>query len=786
MSTLARLRVLDLAPGRAGGYCTKLLADAGAAVTRAVPGPGADRDPAAGSPLAHYLAKGKVAVTADPSVPAGIDTVIDLATGSDVIVTSEGSPYVDVDRLHPLALRSAFPAATIVSITSFGLEGPWAGRPATEFTLQAWVGGITHRGSPDAPPVAVGGRVGEWLAGAAAADDVLAWGGLDAGVLLDVSILETLALTHTGMNSVTRWSMSGEPWKPHRNVHLPGVEPALDGWVGFMLVTGQQWLDFCVLVGRPDWMDDLSLVRSANRLAREDEIRPAIRSWTAERTVEEILTIADALRIPAAPVCDAAGTTALDHLLDRRSLRPDPETGALEPAVPYRVSGGDRAGAANATPEPTGRAPRGPVPTGAPGPSGTHLPYAGLRVLEFTAFWAGPLVGQRLGALGADVIHVESARHPDGARSLTVRPQDPLWHEWSGEFNGINTDKRGIAVDIGSPEGKATIRRLIRHCDVVVDNFAPRVLESWDLGYESLRALRDDIVMLRMPAFGLDGAWRDKVGFAQTMEQLSGLAWITGHPDREPVVPNGLCDPNAGFHALFALQLALRDRARTGQGALVEAAMIDATLNIAAEAILEWTVNGCRMARIGNRSPDWAPQGLYRASAGDAAEAWVAISVVSDEQWRRLAELLGVPEWGADDRFATVEARQAHHDLIDEAITGWTSDRTPGAVVAALWPAGIPVAAALGTHEQPGLPQLVDRGFFESVERPVAGPALCQTWPVRSSAAPTTSHRRPAPLLGEHNREVLREVAGLDDGEIDALEADGVLAASLDPLPAAS
>ena len=177
--------------------------------------------------------------------------------------------------------------------------------------------------------------------------------------------------------------------------------------------------------------------------------------------------------------------------------------------------------------------------------------WPGSRVLDFTAFWAGPFATAWLAALGADVIKVEAVQRPDGIRfSAGVRPRDdPRFYEKSGLFHAVNLGKRGITLDLGHPDGLACAEQLIAHADVVVENFTPRVLEQFGLDYETVRALRPDVVMLRMPAFGLSGPWRDRPGFAQTMEQITGMAWVTGYEGGPPIIAGGVVDPMVGTHA---------------------------------------------------------------------------------------------------------------------------------------------------------------------------------------------------------------------------------------------
>ena len=263
-----------------------------------------------------------------------------------------------------------------------------------------------------------------------------------------------------------------------------------------------------------------------------------------------------------------------------------------------------------------------------------------MRVIDATAWWAGPEAGRLLALLGADVLHLEATRQPDGMRMAGgLFVDQPRWWERSAIALSANSGKRGITLDLTTDDGRALLDRLLADADVLLENFSPRVAERFALTPERLHALNPRLVLCRMPAFGLDGPWRDRVGFAQTMEQVTGMAWITGHVDDQPRIPRGPCDPLAGAHAAFAVLVALRDRERTGTGAFIESTMVEAALNIAAEQVIEWTANGVELGRMGNRAPGFSPQGLYPC-AGD--EQWLAVSVATDEQWAALVTVAGL------------------------------------------------------------------------------------------------------------------------------------------------
>jgi crotonobetainyl-CoA:carnitine CoA-transferase CaiB-like acyl-CoA transferase len=307
------------------------------------------------------------------------------------------------------------------------------------------------------------------------------------------------------------------------------------------------------------------------------------------------------------------------------------------------------------------------------------------------------------------------------------------------------------------------------------------VLDQLGVDYETLRSERPDLVMVRMPGFGLDGPWRDQAAFAFVIEDASGLTWLTGHPDVLPSEPYTVGDPNAGLHALLGLLLALQHRRRTGEGGLVEASMVDAALNVAAEQVIEHSAYGTLLTRQGNRGPTAAPQNLYKVAKPDENardDSWVAVAVATDEQWRSLRAALGEPAWAVAAELETAAGRLHAQDEIDARLAEWCRDKRSDEVVSRLAAGGVPVAAVTQPHHQPDLPPIQHRHFFEDVKHPVIGNSRYSTLPIRFERGPERWHTRHAPLLGEHNRELLRQL-GLTGEDIDALEAEGVIGESL-------
>ena len=294
-------------------------------------------------------------------------------------------------------------------------------------------------------------------------------------------------------------------------------------------------------------------------------------------------------------------------------------------------------------------------------------------------------------------------------------------------------------------------------------------MENFGLTYDAIREVRPDLVMVSMPGWGLEGPWRDRPGFATTMEQASGMAFVTGYDDGPPMAP-GLCDPLAGIHGAFAVLAALEERRETGVGQHVEVPMIDLAVNVSVEQILEFEAYGELMTRSGNRCRQAAPQGVYACAGTDE---WLAVSVTTEEQWKALCEAIGARSWVGDPELATVDQRHAAHDRIDAEVAAWCANRELAAALGALGVAGAqPVVPAYAIDEDH---QMQARGFWEPVAHPIVGEHRYPGWPMRLSGSTGGWYRSPAPLLGEHNEEVLSDLLGLAPDQIGDLQQAGVI-----------
>lgn len=756
------VRVLDLSTGIAGAYCTKLLADAGAEVTEVEP-PESDplrRWSASGSAgsdghedgaLFRYLRPRDQRIALDLSNGDGAAEASRLARGADLVVESFPPGYIESVGLGFAELSRASPSTSLVSISAFGRGGEGSAEQAPEFLLQARSGSIWGHGLSGREPVAVGGRLGEWSAGAyAALGAMTAYTGsrkTGRGSHVDVSVLETLALTLVPYPSLSA-SFPGGQSRRTVGALFPSIEPCSDGYVGLFVLTAQQWATLFTMIGRADLAEDSSLATMAGRAARRKEIVEALRSWTSQRTVAEVVECGALFRLPATEVGNGQTLPAMEHLIARELFGPSPRGGFLQPRPPFRSCRRQAGPPLPATRERDGA-----------------LPLSGVKVLDLTAFWAGPYATLYLASAGADVLKVESVQRPDPIRfNVFLPPTADKWYEQGFLYNAANLGKRSVTLNLADADGRALLLRLAARCDVVIENFTPRVMDQFGLGYEEFAAVRSDVIMLRMPAFGLDGPSRDRPGFAPTMEQAAGMAWMTGYEDQPPIVPGGMCDPLAGVHAAYAILVALEHRRRTGEGQHIEMAMIDVAANVTAEQVIEWSAYGQLLGRQANRGPLAAPQGVY-GCAGE--EQWVAVAVANDAEWRALVAALGDPAWAMDPELASEQGRRRLHDLVDAEMSAWCATRARDEVLSVLRRAGVPAQPVVPAPQIDRDPQMLARGFWQEVGHPVAGTHLYPSWPFRLTPPLDAGwYRCHAPLLGQHTEEVLTAELGLDEAEL--------------------
>lgn len=408
--------------------------------------------------------------------------------------------------------------------------------------------------------------------------------------------------------------------------------------------------------------------------------------------------------------------------------------------------------------------------------SSVSRPLEGIRVLDFSHIWAGPICARILGDLGAEVIKVEGPGRYDGMRNLFLMANDTDDDYWnrSGFFQNRNQNKRGIAIDLTTEEGRELIRGMAPNVDVVVENFTPRVMPAFGLGYDRLAALNPGIVMISMSGYGANGPYSRFGAIGLSLDGSSGLSASNGHPgDRPEKSGSAFLDPFGGVSGAAAVMAALLERERTGRGQFIDLSQHEGGMNFVGGYVVEHGRSGREPERRGSRSDRHAPQGVYPC---DGDGHWIYLSVRAEVEWRELCEELGTPALAGEAGFGSAAERLMRHDELDERIAGRTRRRERRELMAALQARGVIAAALLDGAEVLNDPHLAARDTFESIDvgtppRPYpsqrALPARFDGFEPRPAG--------PAPRLGEHNREVLGDLLGLGDPELERLEAEGVI-----------
>ena len=408
------------------------------------------------------------------------------------------------------------------------------------------------------------------------------------------------------------------------------------------------------------------------------------------------------------------------------------------------------------------------------------LPLERYRVVDFGTAWAGPMGAQLLGDMGAEVIKVESHVRMDGLRlGRPLVGEDfaggdrGLWPELQPLYHSLNRNKMCVTVNLKEPDGLALVKDLIAQSDVVMHNFSPGVMDRLGLGYEALRALRPDIIVVSMPAAGETGPERDILAYAPIVQALSGMMSLVGYPD-EPLVgeiQSAWCDAVASLHAALAAAAALRHRNRTGQGQYVEVAQLEASTAMMGESLLGFSMNGKVSEPMGNVDPEFGPHNNYPC-AGD--DRWVSIAVRTQEEWLAFCTALGLPDWGKAPRFADRYLRHVNRAELDKHVAAWTSQRSPEEVTELLQGAGVAAMTVMHIGDQFQEEHFHQRNAFLETEHPHIGAEWLygQPWVMSGAEAKV---RRPAPLLGQHNEYVFGELLGVPAPSLKLLVESGAV-----------
>ncbi len=782
---LTGYRVVDLADEK-GELAGRILADFGAEVIRVEPPQGARSrrlPPFAPSGKSLYFAyrnSNKLGHILDLESEPGRAGLLDLLARADVLIESEAPGRMAALGLDPKLLSERFPHLVVLSISDFGQTGPYRDWVATDSTMCAISGMQFKAGVADREPLLSPGAMAYDIAGIMGAFASMAAlyqrERTGYGQTLDLSVLEAVA-------QQTDWSFSNGSMTDAKLVETQQsrigsgpvykIFPCKGGFVRLVIMAPRQWRAMRAWLGEPDYLQDPKYDSFLGRMEIADALNVVVGDLFATMTHEEVAFEAQKRGIVCTPVLAPAEVLENVHFRSRGTfVDAEYAKGEKGPiASGFFELDRERQGYRQRAPELGEHSPK--IAAGLwpdlrskpvlprPAPS---LPFESLRLLDFGIGGVGVEAARLFAEYGADVIKVESKVYPDFIRVV-------MGTAISGSFASSSRSKRGLGVNLKSEEGRRLLHELVRHSDVVTENGSTGTMDSLGLGYEALAKTNPRIVLASSQLLGDHGAWADWIGYGPSTQPIGGLVHLWNYRDSsEPAGSTSIFPDHLAGRLLAISALAgLFRRMRTGRGAHASVAQAEAVANILGDQLLKEGVAPGTVGPLGNRSERGAPWGSYPCAGQDQ---WAAITVRDDEDWGRLRGAIGDPEWAKDPRYAKAAGRFADHDAIDARLAEWTRPRTPRGVTAILQMFKVPAAPMFNARDQIHDPHYQARGYPRWIDQQVVG-WMAMEGPCFKASGMSDVAIFQAPLVGEHTREIARDILGLTDVEIDAkIKAD--------------
>jgi crotonobetainyl-CoA:carnitine CoA-transferase CaiB-like acyl-CoA transferase len=787
---LEGVRVIEVnGSGIAAAFAGKLLGDLGATVVKIEPPEGewtrhygpwrqGQEGNVEASALFAALNQNKRSLLLNLSVPAGFAEFATLVGAADILLHDLPPPEMDRLGLSYERLAQENPRLVMVSITPFGLTGPYRDYAACDLTSFHASGSGWIFADPRDPkgraPVKFFGRHSEVQAAITAAGVALSchYAALESGIgeHVDLSIQEVSATQH-GPNAMeySYAKRSIGRFMP-RKFGPSDYYRCKDGSILIFCPEESQWDNFVKVMGSPAWTRDPKFATRWDRGgANREEFTRHMNAWTADRTIEEAFAVCQAAHVCATMVLTPQKVAEQEHLRMRGFIREHehPVAGTLRlPGPPVMQEGGwwdvrspaPRLGEASkdkvfAGPRLVARQKEAP-----------RLPLSGVKVLDFSHFWAGPHCTQQLAFLGAEIIKIESPKRPDFTRKFNIFPHDmEPGDNRGGYFNEYNQMKQSVGIDIKTPQGLAMIKELAAQCDVAVSNFSTGVMERLGVGADTLRAINPDMIVVEISGFGKTGAFKHHIAYGPTVVPLAGIVADDG---KTPLYPSsGYGDPNAGVYASFAIAAGLVARKLHGGGQTVDISLWETTAANNIEGFANAAVGNKAYPYLGNRDPVLAPHNAYPCSGEDR---WIAIAANDQAQWRGLCAALDWPDGERDPRFADNRARKQNEDALDAEIGRRTQGLDRAAALKRLQQHAVPSFPVYSAGEMLHDPHLEQRGFFVELPHAEVGVRRHIGRPWKLARRPSDVNM-PAPLLCEHTEQVLSRHLGLSSAQIAAL-----------------
>ena len=811
MNLLEPYRVLDLTDVR-GQIAGMMLGDLGADVIRIEPvegsparraGPFFPDAPESERSLSFAAYnRNKRSIQLDLASAAGRTALLGLVAGADFVLDSGPPSWLDEAGLGFERLIEANSRLVHVRVTPFGSDGPQAEWPAADLTIAALGGPLSLQGERDRAPLRISVPQVWRQAGAEAA--VAAMIGharmrtTGEGVFVDVSAQSTM--TWTMLNAMTAHAIQGQDYQRDGAtlqigpVGFPLCHECEDGHVialsvGALFQKLRPWMLEAgtideAWIAREDWETyDFRIFRGGDFDISLDELTETLRRFLITKTKRELFIPGLEIGATIAPVLTLDDMLSFEQLEDRgyfvdielpsgQTLRaPGAFARPSKTQFEIRYRAPKLGEHTKEILEELENAPRERFPLHA-SEATSDLPFAGLKVADFSWVGVGPISGKYLADHGANVIRIESSTRADALRTAGPYKDGEAGWNRSHFYGEFNTSKRSLALDLKHDRAGEVTQRLLGWADVILESFTPGAVDRLGIGYEAARAANPGVVMVSTCLLGQTGRCASMAGYGYHAAGVAGFFELTGWPDRAPVGPwNAYTDTIAPRFLTTTLLAALDHQRRTGEGQLIDLSQMEASLHFLAPEIFALQMTGKAPTRNGNRTEAAAPQGVYRCAGEDE---WCAIAVEEDEQWRALRHVLDDPSSMCAPELDSLAGRLAKHDRIDEAITAWTRQRKPRDVMLELTSAGIPAGHVQRSRDLESDPQLLHRGFYRELDHAEMGRVPYSGHQFRISGY-DNGPRFAAPLLGGESFEILSDELGMEAEVIADLMAAGTI-----------